>query len=109
MKKVLSVVFSSALSFLPAFALAAAAASGPTDIDVVASLTNITNWAFTLLLSVAGLFILFAAFNFVTAQGDPEKVKSARDFVLYALIGVIVALLSKGLISLVQKIVTPGA
>ena len=53
--------------------------------DVMATLENIANWLFTILLVVAVIFIVVAAFWFVTASGDPDKTKKARDFVLYAL------------------------
>jgi hypothetical protein len=55
---------------------------------------------------VAVIYIIMAAFNFVTAAGDPEKVTKARNFVLYALIGVLVAFAAKGLINLISKIAT---
>jgi len=72
--------------------------------DVMSVLENITNWLFAILLVVAAISIIIAAFNFVTAQGDPDKVKSARQFVLYALIGVLVAILARGLVALVATI-----
>lgn len=72
---------------------------------ILNTMDRVTNWAFTLLLGVAVLFIIFAAFNFIFAQGDPEKVKSAKEFLLYALIGVIIALLSRGLVGFMQTLV----
>ncbi len=70
------------------------------------ALNRITNWAFTILIAVAAMFIIFAAFNFVTASGEAEKVKAAREYVLYALVGVVVALLARGLVSLIETVVT---
>jgi len=72
--------------------------------DVMTILNNLTNWLFALLLIIAVIFIIVAAFNFVTASGDPEKTKTARNFVLYALIGVLVGIGAKGLVALVRKI-----
>jgi len=69
------------------------------------TIENITNWAFTLLLLIATLFIIIAGFFFVTAQGEPDKITSARNFVFYALIGVLVATLSRGVVTFIQKIV----
>jgi len=77
--------------------------TAPTN-DVMSVLNNITNWLFAILLIVAAIAIIIAAFTFVTAQGDPEKVKTARQFVIYALIGVLVAILARGLVALVGKI-----
>lgn len=75
-----------------------------TETDPIAVLNRIANWLFAILLIVAAIAIIIAAFQFVTASGDPEKVGSARQFVLYAMIGVLVALLAKGLIALVLKL-----
>ncbi len=74
------------------------------ETDVMRTLDNLTDWMFAILLVIAAIFIIVAAFNFVTASGDPEKTKSARNFVLYALIGVLVAVSAKGLIALVRRI-----
>ena len=41
---------------------------------------------------------------FVTAGGSPEKVTTARNVLMYALIGLAVAVLAKGLIALVAKL-----
>ncbi len=80
-----------------------APAQAPTN-DVISVLNNIINWLFAILLIIAALAIIIAAYKFVTAQGDPEKVASARQFVLYALIGVLVAILARGLVALVGRI-----
>ncbi len=84
--------------------VAAAPPTAPT-IDFMSALNSIVNWLFAILLVVAALFIIIAAFDFVTASGDADKTKKARDFVLYALIGVLVGFLAKGLIVLVGNIV----
>ncbi|MDO8264783.1 MAG: hypothetical protein Q7T34_00240 [Candidatus Parcubacteria bacterium] len=83
--------------------LPSTAASLPT-ISFQSGLTSLTNWLFTLVLAVATVCILISAFYFITAQGDAEKVKSARDFLLYALVGIIVALMARGLVSFISGI-----
>lgn len=77
----------------------------PATLDVIKVLERIVDWLFTILLIVAAIFIVVAAYSFVTAAGDPEKVAKARNFVMYALIGVAVAIASRGLVALVRKIV----
>lgn len=76
--------------------------------DVMTILVSLTNWLFAILLVIAAIYIIVAAYTFVTATGDPDKTKKARDFVLYALIGVLVGLAAKGLVSLVERIVEPA-
>lgn len=67
-------------------------------------LQTITNLLFTLLLVAAGIAIIIAAFYFVTAAGDPERVKTARQFVIYALIGVVVAIAAIGLVRGIERV-----
>jgi len=90
---------------LPIIGLAAAPGSAP-DVDIMELLDSITNWLFVILLIVAAIFIIMAGYFFVTAMGDPDKVKKARDFVLYAAIGVLVGFAAKGLVSLIEIIAT---
>ena len=72
------------------------------DVDLMATLENIADWLFYLLLGIAVVFIVIGGIYYVTAQGDPEKIKKAGQTIQYALIGVIVASLAKGLVTLVQ-------
>ena len=109
MKKVVTGLMVSALLTVPVLALAQTAVPEAPTVDVILSLQNIINWLFGILLIVAVIFLLIAAYYFVSSQGDPEKVKTARNFVLYTLIGVAVAVAARGLVALIQVIVnTPG-
>ncbi|MEA3344363.1 MAG: hypothetical protein U9Q16_01655 [Patescibacteria group bacterium] len=121
MKKILSGLVLASLLVVPAIGLAQPAdnpagpppASGddpnlkevPPDLDIMDLLQTLANWLLTILLIVAAIFIIIAGFYFVTAMGDPAKVATARQFVLYALIGVAVGLASKGLVLLIESIV----
>jgi hypothetical protein len=73
--------------------------------NVMEVLDRIVDSLFAILLVVAAIAITVAAYYFVTASGEPDKVKKARDFVIYALVGVLLAFLAKGLIYLVANIV----
>ncbi|MBU2635259.1 hypothetical protein KJ841_02170 [Patescibacteria group bacterium] len=78
------------------------------ETDVMIILGSLMSWMFAILLVVAAIFIIIAAYMFVTASGDPDKTKTARNFVLYALIGVLVAFAARGLVELVRLIVQPA-
>jgi len=106
MKKVLIGITLASLTALPLLAAAQAAPPEtiPADLDILTILENVVDWLFTILLIVAAIFLVIAAFNFITASGDPEKVASARNFVLYALIGVAVAVAARGLIAFVRMV-----
>ena len=52
-------------------------------------------WMLYFLIVVAIIFVVVAAFKYLTAGGDPEKVKSAGATLLYAAVAIGVALLAK--------------
>lgn len=62
---------------------------------VLSSLCAIFGWAFIGLLVLAGIFIIFAGFKYLTAAGDPEKVKGAGTMLMYTAIAIAVALLAR--------------
>ena len=63
-----------------------------------------TDWVFVVLIAVVAILIIWGAFTIVTAGGAPEKVSSGRNFIVYAWIGLAVALLAKALPSIVQAL-----
>jgi len=62
---------------------------------VLQSLCTVFGWAFYFLIVLAVIFVIIAAFKYLTAAGDPEKVKSAGSTLLYAAIAIGVALLAR--------------
>ncbi|MBI2055166.1 MAG: hypothetical protein HYT39_03680 [Candidatus Sungbacteria bacterium] len=61
---------------------------------IVNLLTKAANIVAFVVLAVAVIMILASAFNFITAGGDEEKLKTARRQLIYALVGIAVALLA---------------
>ena len=59
-------------------------------------LTYISNFIFTLLMILAIIFILIAAFNYLTAMGDQNKLATAKSMLVYAAVAIAVALLAAG-------------
>jgi len=97
MKKIISALILASLLIVPLGILAAYTGTTVPSVELDIALDRIMKFAFWLLIAVAVIFLIFAGLTFVTAQGDPEKIKKARDYVLYALIGVVVGVLAKGL------------
>ena len=77
----------------------------PVNADPIQTLNKVLNWVFTILLVFAALMIVVAAFYFVTAAGNPETLTKGREFVIYAMVGVLVALLARGFVWIVQKMI----
>lgn len=55
----------------------------------------VTNLLFVIVLVIATLFIALAAFYFLTAGAKPDKVEKARNFLIFAIVGLVVASVAK--------------
>jgi hypothetical protein len=53
---------------------------------------TILSITFGILAVVAVLFVVIAALKFVTASGDPQEVAKARNTIIYALVGLVIAI-----------------
>lgn len=50
-------------------------------------------------------FVIFAGFSYVTAQGNPEKIKTASRSLMYAIIGAVVILGAFAISTIVTSVV----
>jgi len=66
---------------------------------------NLIDFLLTIALIICPLMIVIGGFFFITAAGDPAKANKGRQIMLYALIGLVIILISKGLVAAVQKAV----
>ncbi len=82
-------------------------ASGSWDapLDIPAIINRIAKWLFDILMAVSVVMILAAAFMHVSSGGNEEKVKTANKMIVYAVVGVAIALLSKVIIAVVEGFV----
>ncbi len=71
--------------------------------EVFLTINSLISYLFWVLIFGAALVIAFSAYTFLTAAGDPDKTSKARNYVLYAMIAVIVGFLSKAIIALVAR------
>ncbi len=78
-----------------------------TNIGDIQNLINeIGRYIFAALIAVAAIFLTVAGFFFVTAGGNPETLKTARQMLINSLIGIAVALAARGLISIIASLLT---
>lgn len=59
---------------------------------------------FWILITLSAVMVLWAAYMYVTAQDDSEKVSKAHKTIMYAAAAVVVALLAKGFPALIFSI-----
>ena len=65
----------------------------------------ITDWVFAVLMLVAVIYLVLAAYQFITGGGDPQKVSEARQKLLYAVIGIGLALAANGVDNVLTNII----
>jgi hypothetical protein len=67
-------------------------------------INNIMNFLFGLLLVIAALFILYAAYLYLTSGGDEEQTKKARQYIIYAVVAIIVGFLARAIVALTKTV-----
>ncbi len=112
MKKLSGLVIGNLALFLPGVLLAVTASPGgqlPTDYQSIFTVISVTiDWLFWILLAGAAIMVIIGAFTFLMAAGDTDKVKKARDFIIYALIAAVVAFLAKAVVGLIGTMLGTG-
>ena len=58
------------------------------------TVNTIARWIYTIVLVAAVILGLIAAFSYITAAGDSNKVKTANKMLIYAVIAVVIAILA---------------
>ncbi len=64
-------------------------------------LQQILKIVFGIIGGLAVLIILFGAFKFITSSGNPENIAKARETIIYAVVGLVVAMLAEVIVSFV--------
>ena len=95
-KKIASGVAVAALIGLPLLGLAQETITGGVESvnDIYNLVVRIANWLQAFFFIIAAVFIILAAFGYLTAGGDDEKVKAAKQKLIYAIVAIVVAILA---------------
>jgi hypothetical protein len=75
---------------------------------LVNTIYSVTDWIFYVLMAFVGIMIVIGAFTIITAGGSPEKVTSGRNFILYAVIGMVVAFFARAIPAIVKAVISVG-
>ena len=80
---------------------------GPTTVGgLVDVVRGVVRWVYIIFFILAVLFILFAAFTYLMAGGEPEAVNKAKTQLIYAAVAIAVALLAVGFEQIIQAFLT---
>lgn len=116
-----------ALSLSVALALVAATAAGAIDIPTIScdgvnsplcgstttsesvdtTIENVVKFLLWLIGILSVVMLIFGGFRYITSTGDASKLQSAKNTILYAVIGVVIAIFAYAIVNLV--VTTSGA
>lgn len=122
MKKILLIIASVFVSLAMAFAPAYASGDicdqispnvpnydtlcgGGGEADLQGNVKNILNTVYFWVAIIAVIVIIIGGVKYMTSQGDASKIKSAKDTILYAIIGLIVTLLAFAITNFILRAV----
>ena len=67
------------------------------------AITAITNVLLFLLGAVAVIMLVIGGFKYVVSNGNAEQIKSAKNTIMYAIVGLVVAIVAYAVVSWVVK------
>ena len=75
---------------------------------LVNTVYSVTDWIFYILMAFVGVMIVIGAFTIITAGGNPENVTKGRNYILYAIIGMVVAFFARAIPAIVKAVIGVG-
>lgn len=73
--------------------------------DAKTIIDNVVGWVFAFFFALAAFYILMAAFDYLTAGGDSKKIDSAKTKLIYAAVGIAVALIARSVTVIIENFV----
>lgn len=76
-------------------------AAGQTQLD------SAVNGALMVAGVVAVLFIIIGGFRYVTSQGNSDAVRTAREMIIYSIVGLVIVIMAFVIVQIVIRVVSP--
>jgi len=73
---------------------------------LLGSIGGVAHWIFIILMVVSPLMIMFGAYHIMTAGAEPEKVKTGKNYIIWAAVGLLVGLFSNAIPNFVASLIT---
>ena len=72
--------------------------------QLIQFINRLAGWFAAIIIAISIFYILYAAYKYLTAAGDAEKIKEANHTLIYALVAVGVAILAYALPRLIGSL-----
>jgi len=73
--------------------------------SIIQIINNVLNYLIYISVPILALMILVGGFQILTARDNPEKITKGRTTIMYAVIGFVIVLISKGVALILLKII----
>ena len=83
--------------------------TSPVKGDLLQAIGHIVNFAVGFVGVIGVIFLVLAGYTYVTANGDESKIESAKRIIIWAAVGIGVALASIAIVTVVQRVLIRGA
>ena len=75
---------------------------------VLDTIYTVTDWIFYGVVSIAIILVVVGAYKIMTAGGNPENVNVGRQYIMWSMVGLAVALLAKSIPAIVKALLRLG-
>jgi len=72
---------------------------------LVNSIYSITDWIFYIIIVISVIFIIIGGFIILTARGNPEEADKGKNWIVYAVIGIVVAIFARIIPAIVKFVI----
>jgi len=76
--------------------------------DFPTLISKITTFVVTVVTSISVVIFLYAGFLYLTSAGSPERIAKGNKAVIYAIVGIAIALAGTGLVEVITAVVGTG-
>jgi hypothetical protein len=104
-QKIILSLLAIGLAILPFSVLAQGGLYESSNVTIESLGVSIGNAIWIIFTIIAVICFIAAGIIFLTAFGDPEKVKTARSAVLWGVVGIIVAIMAYGIVAMIRSII----
>ena len=63
-----------------------------TNLSTSSKITDLLNYSFGVLAAISFLVIVIAGIQFILSSGEPQKINTAKNAIIYATVGLVIAL-----------------
>ena len=75
------------------------------NVNIQTIINTVSNWALGLLIALATLFVIYAAYLYLQSSGNEEDIGKAKNTLIYAVVAIVVGLLAKAVAYIVTQLI----